>query len=116
MTVSEVHPVVRWWLSGSNSAWDIPILLFFLIVGGGSGLQALEAWEQGQWPLFALLAFVAVAFLVAAGPQFLAELLVYLGAALFLAFAAVTLPALLFPKTRAWYRRLWAKADKAVSE
>ncbi|WP_194817259.1 hypothetical protein [Nocardia sp. XZ_19_385] len=111
MAAPKTHPVVEWWLKGSDGWWDVPIMLLFVIGGGFAGFGAFEAWNQGHWPLFVLLALAATACLVAAGPQLLGELLVYLVVAL----AVLTAPLLLFPRTRVWYQRVWGGVNKELS-
>ncbi|WP_405150332.1 hypothetical protein OG308_11700 [Nocardia salmonicida] len=112
MAVPNTHPVVKWWSSGSDSWWDVPVLLLIAIAGSTAGFGAFEAWNQGHWTLFALLAVVATACVVAAGPQLLGEVVVYL----LIALRVLSLPLMVFPKPRAWLNRIWDGVDEESSK
>ncbi|MFF2085024.1 hypothetical protein ACFVVM_14715 [Nocardia sp. NPDC058176] len=112
MAVPNTHPVIRWWSSGSNSWWDVPVFLLVVVAGGAAGFGSFEAWGQGHWPLFALLAVVAIACLVAVAAQVLGEVVGYLLVAL----RVLSLPLMAFPKPRAWLNQVWDGLNKKPSK
>ncbi|MEU8894409.1 hypothetical protein [Nocardia sp. NPDC048505] len=111
MAESKSHPVIDWWTGGADSWWGLPVFLLIVFAGLFTGFGAAEAWTQGQWPLFTLLALAATACAIALGPQLLGEAVVYLIVAVWL----LTVPLLLFPRTRTWRARLWDGVDKRLS-
>lgn len=112
MAVPNTHPVVKWWSGGSDSWWDVPVLLLIVVAGSTAGFGAFEALDQQLWPLFVLLAVVATVCLVAAGPKLLGEVVVYLLVAL----RVLSLPLMVFPKPRAWLNRVWDGLNKESSK
>lgn len=93
------------WVGFSKKWWNLPLCLLLIPIGGVSVICAVGAWGDGRWPLFALLAVVALACALALAPAVIAETYVYLC----LAFLLLSSPLLLFPRTRNWWKRTWTR-------